>query len=702
MTENRVIASAPLNSPDWWEEGSKLSGLEKYRTFRRMVQTDGQVSGAIAALIQPILAARWSWEWDGPVDERVADYLAKAYDRQWRDRLRVILDYLPFGVQSIQQTFEARAGLWWPRLTTRAPDTWWRWHADNAGEPTAVEVYGYSGDSPVRAKVPVAQLWMWINDPSSDQDLFGAAMLRPAYRHWFAKGKLDTVRSIGHERFAMGTPVVRYDENAPGADDLENAVKQLRQHERGYLMVSSRLVRDVGDIQILERTGGGDSSLNDTIRYHDQQISAAMLAMWMNLGTSDTGSRAVGDTQVRMALKRAASAASYIGEVYTEMVARAIVHNFGGSAPVPRWVASGIDETDPGIVADYAVKLSTAGLLTPGPEVEAYLRQSIGLPAKQEAQTAGPTEDSVTALSERKGRAMTAIEARCLDVVAMAASREDLDSEGVRIVEGWTAEARARASRYLEPLIRAQDFAKIAAFEVGKRRDLQDRLVQIALDAAKAGRSEAQAEVRRQSGVGLSAVPPLSVIESAAYAVHRGDTSASLRTVALGRAISSITLSGSEPADVAEWARSSGLALADDAPSFERIAAAAKARADRIASEVQAEAINAAISAASTTPPSIATFEELLSRGAKMATAAAVSEVVGAGLAAGRAEGYDRAPETPREWVYSAILDGKECPVCFGDDQTTAPTRAELPPVPNPACEGGTARCRCVHIGVIE
>jgi hypothetical protein len=624
----------------------------------------------------------------------------------------VILDYLPFGTQAIQQTFAREGRLWWPVLTTRAPDTWWKWQIKD-GSPVALDVKGYSGDSVASATLPVSQLWLWVHRPTSDQDLYGSPMLRPAYRHWYAKGKLDVVRSIGHERFAMGTPVVGYNDKAPGADDLENAVKDLRVHERGYLMVPLSLVGgDINNVRILERTGGGDSSLNDTVRYHDQQIAASLMAQWMTLGSTETGSRAVGEVQVREALKRADSAARYVGEVYTEMVAQAIRHNFGGSAPVPAWTPSGIVEDDPTTIATYVATLQGAGMLTPSPDLEDYLRRVGRLPArpKPEAATDGPAEEtSVTALSDAPTRReLTAIEARCLDVLAMQDAREDLGAEGVRIVEEWTTEARARASRYLRPLIEARDFGKIAAFEVGRRRDLQDRLVSIAVDAMGAGRKEAAAELKRQAKAELSAVPPSAVVEAAAFGVRRGDHSGLTAAVARGGAVSMYCAADCSTPEVLSWARSAGLLLAEEAPSMQRIVAAAKARADRIASEVQSEAINAAISAASTTPPNLAAFEDLLSRGAKLATAAAVSEVVGSGLAAGRADaaeaGVDVGGETvrPSRWIYSAILDSGTCEVCLSVDQQEAPTRAELPPVPNPLCLGGTSRCRCVHIGVIE
>ena len=54
---------------------------------------------------------------------------------------------------------------------------------------------------------------------------------------------------------------------------------------------------------------------------------------------------------------------------------------------------------------------------------------------------------------------------------------------------------------------------------------------------------------------------------------------------------------------------------------------------------------------------------------------------------------------------YSAVMDGQTCSMCMDADlQYNAGTqdnpymREELPGAPNPECEGGVNRCRCIHV----
>lgn len=51
-------------------------------------------------------------------------------------------------------------------------------------------------------------------------------------------------------------------------------------------------------------------------------------------------------------------------------------------------------------------------------------------------------------------------------------------------------------------------------------------------------------------------------------------------------------------------------------------------------------------------------------------------------------------------WSYSALLDRNTCSVCGSDDGRQAQSEDDLPPVPNPNCEGGP-RCRCIHVAVL-
>ena len=136
----------------------------------------------------------------------------------------------------------------------------------------------------------------------------------------------------------------------------------------------------------------------------------------------------------------------------------------------------------------------------------------------------------------------------------------------------------------------------------------------------------------------------------------------------------------------------------ESTPDNDLIATLAILLAIRIANDVRARGVAAAIRGAITgqVPSDYARAEMLAGSTAYVQGAAA--EMTNTVLAQGReAEMNERANDI-RLYIYSAVLDVRTCGPCRAADGTRGP-RASLPPVPNPNCAGGT-RCRCVILPV--
>ena len=136
------------------------------------------------------------------------------------------------------------------------------------------------------------------------------------------------------------------------------------------------------------------------------------------------------------------------------------------------------------------------------------------------------------------------------------------------------------------------------------------------------------------------------------------------------------------------------------APLKEAISRIAGAIVSKIANDVQSRATGAAISGVlvreQDLPASIRrSFDEgstsYVSRGAAQATNWALSE--------GREAEIKQHGDEISYLVYSAVLDNATCRPC-GESDGLGGQIDEIPPVPNPDCEG-MANCRCVHIPVV-
>jgi HK97 family phage portal protein len=136
----------------------------------------------------------------------------------------------------------------------------------------------------------------------------------------------------------------------------------------------------------------------------------------------------------------------------------------------------------------------------------------------------------------------------------------------------------------------------------------------------------------------------------------------------------------------------------ESTPDSDLIATLAILLAIRIANDVRARGVAAAIRGAITgqVPSDYARAEMLAGSTAYVQGAAA--EMTNTVLAQGREAEMNARANDIRLYIYSAVLDVRTCGPCRAADGTRGP-RASLPPVPNPNCAGGT-RCRCVILPV--
>nr|WP_269328858.1 DUF935 family protein [Kineosporia babensis] len=115
------------------------------------------------------------------------------------------------------------------------------------------------------------------------------------------------------------------------------------------------------------------------IRYYDEQMARAVLASVLDLGSTNSGNRALGDTFSTLLADGVQAIGAAIADTATELCRRLVDYNFGPDEPVPTIVASDVKD-DPQIIAGTIGSLVSAGVITPGPELEAYVREAYGLP----------------------------------------------------------------------------------------------------------------------------------------------------------------------------------------------------------------------------------------------------------------------------------------------------------------------------------
>jgi hypothetical protein len=124
-----------------------------------------------------------------------------------------------------------------------------------------------------------------------------------------------------------------------------------------------------------------------TIKECDHQLSMAFLASFMNLGTTDTGSRSVGEVHLSVFRRSALNLCDMISSSVGGMdrrgggtIGRLLKWNYGECSPsqLPRLVHSGLDADELAESLAALAPLVQFGLLTPEDDLERAIRERIG------------------------------------------------------------------------------------------------------------------------------------------------------------------------------------------------------------------------------------------------------------------------------------------------------------------------------------
>jgi hypothetical protein len=185
--------------------------------------------------------------------------------------------------------------------------------ADDGGLVSITQGYGSAGQPPPEIPVDRLVAYVWDQDPGN---WVGRSIFRPMYRNWLIKDRLLRVDAIKHERNGVGMPVVEAPPGATKVDiqELDQMAQEYKAGERGGGAVPAgthlRLV-------------GTEGSIPDTIgsiRFQNEEMAKSMLMMFMQLGQTETGSRALGQTFVDWFQEQQTYIADWVVGVTTEHV----------------------------------------------------------------------------------------------------------------------------------------------------------------------------------------------------------------------------------------------------------------------------------------------------------------------------------------------------------------------------------------------
>lgn len=191
------------------------------------------------------------------------------------------------------------------------------------------------------------------NDPS------GRSILRNAYKSYTFLTNLQTIEAIAAERELHGLPIVRLpsDYLAEDATDDQKAIRELAErvardvkfNEQGSIVFPSDTYPDedgkpstvrMVDIELIASQGTRNIDIDPIVRRYQHDIARSVMAEFMMLGSSSTGSYALSKSKTDLFLR---SMESYINAIY-DVINMQLVK--------PLWELNGFDiKTMPKVIA---------------------------------------------------------------------------------------------------------------------------------------------------------------------------------------------------------------------------------------------------------------------------------------------------------------------------------------------------------------
>lgn len=238
-------------------------------------------------------------------------------------------------------------------------------------------------------KIPPDKIIHWVHQPEKDR-WYGESDLRAAYRAWWSKDITIRFQNIHLERHGSGFPVVTPGEKATVNDGIKSQILNIL----NTISIRTGLYMPKGyDFEMISPQT--TDAYEKAVAQHDKSIAKALLVPNL-LGLSEqgqTGSYSQSQTQFDVFLWIIDDICNSLAECLNEQVfSELAMWNFG-TTDFPKFKFDPMTERQKVELAKTWSELTQKGTVTNGEGDEAYTRNLLGYPEKEEAEDP-PADDT--------------------------------------------------------------------------------------------------------------------------------------------------------------------------------------------------------------------------------------------------------------------------------------------------------------------
>jgi hypothetical protein len=246
------------------------------------------------------------------------------------------------------------------------------------GDLEFLRQYVYSGTGQIaflKTDIPREKVLLWSFNRRGD-DYWGYPPTRNCYRAWKFKQQLEKLNLLGVDRFGVGTPIAEEGEGwtQPDRDRLHQFLTAWRSGQNTFLAHPFG-----GKITIASAEGQAIANVLEWVKFYNVGIAKSFLTQVSELGTTDTGSRAVGETFTEQLQGVVQSDCEDIANIINEeLVIDLVDWNFGPQDAYPVFSPSARIQIDTA-TAQLINSIKMSGAVVWDAQDEAWLRDALGM-----------------------------------------------------------------------------------------------------------------------------------------------------------------------------------------------------------------------------------------------------------------------------------------------------------------------------------
>lgn len=394
----------------------ELSGLKGRKVYREMAMNDDACSAIIKVLEDTIKSTDYRFDPANSTPEAheslrwlltVLDDMEYTFD----DLLTEALTMLVYGWALMEIVYKVRDGqnecpyndgtIGLKKVALRSQQSLWHWDIDaKNGDIIGMEQFTPTGE---RAYIPMSKCVLFrtktiLNNPE------GMSVLRNAYRPYHYKKRLQEFEAIGYERDLTGIPIMYVPSSILASEDqaakdaiaaYQQIVRDVRYNEHGGVILPSDPYADVDGrminmkmvhFELLSSPGNKVGNVDTVIKRYDAAIARTVLADFLMLGQSSSGSFALSKSKTTIFINALESIVkNVVNTINKQLIKKLWLINGFELDIMPRLSYGNIAPADLDEIGKYVRDLAASGVPVAGDMgLENYLRETAGFPTATE------------------------------------------------------------------------------------------------------------------------------------------------------------------------------------------------------------------------------------------------------------------------------------------------------------------------------